>query len=268
MITTIGFPFDDHSSFLRGPAKGPAAIRKAFHSPSSNYFSETGTDLQDHLSLVDVGDLDLSDTQKIIEKISKKVEEIVKKSSKIVCLGGDHSITYPIIKGVSAHYDNLNILHIDAHADVYDDFEGNKFSHACPFARIMESKLAKRLVQVGIRTLNDHQRNQIKKFGIETIEMRDWTDHHKLKFDGPLYISLDMDAFDPAYAPGVSHHEPGGFTTRQVISLIQNLEANIIGADIVELNPDRDVNGITATLAAKMYKEIHAKMINPKTRDD
>ena len=263
MITTLGLPFDEHSSYLRGPAEGPAAIRVAFHSSSSNYFTESGIDLHNHSLLKDDGDLDLSESKKIIENISKKVEKIVKISPKILCLGGDHSVTYPVVQAVSSIHTNLNILHIDAHADVYDEFEGNKFSHACPFARIMETKLVKRLVQIGIRTLNDHQRDQIKKFGIETIEMKDWTDQHELKFDGPLYISLDMDAFDPAFAPGVSHHEPGGFTSRQVIALIQNLKEDIVGADIVELNPDRDINEMTAILAAKVYKEILAKMIEP-----
>src|SRR5690606_28940578 len=115
-----------------------------------------------------------------------------------------------------------------AHADLYDDFEGNPHSHASPFARIMEHRLAKRLVQVGIRTLNPHQREQAKHFGVEIIEIKDWNDNQTFSFEGPLYISLDMDALDPAFAPGVSHHEPGGFSTRQVLNIIQNLKANIV----------------------------------------
>jgi arginase family enzyme len=115
-------------------------------------------------------------------------------------------------------------LHIDAHGDLYDDFEGNKLSHACPFARIMEEKLAKRLLQIGIRTYNAHQREQVKRFNVEAIEMKDWKDGTTLKFNGPVYISLDLDALDPAFVPGVSHYEPGGFSTRQVLSVIQNLK--------------------------------------------
>jgi arginase family enzyme len=163
---------------------------------------------------------------------------------------------------VAASHKNLNILHLDAHADLYDDFEGNPHSHASPFARILEQGLAQRLVQVGIRTLNPHQREQAKRFGVEIIEMKDWKDSHVFSFDGPLYISLDIDALDPTFAPGVSHYEPGGFSTRQVLNIIQNLKANIVGADIVELNPSRDIHNMTAMTAVKFLKELLAKMIN------
>jgi len=124
----------------------------------------------------------------------------------------------------------------------------------------MENGLAQRLVQVGIRTLNTHQADQAKKYKVEIHEMRS-LDLSKIKrFDNPLYISLDMDAFDPAYAPGVSHHEPGGLSARQVINLVQHIDAEVIGADIVEYNPTKDVHQMTAFLAAKMMKEILVKM--------
>ena len=180
---------------------------------------------------------------------------------RVLSFGGDHSITYPIIKGFAKKYPNLNILHIDAHGDLYDDFEGNKLSHACPFARIMEERLAKRLLQIGIRTYNAHQREQVKRFNVEAIEMKDWSDRTPLNLMDHVYISLDLDALDPAFVPGVSHYEPGGFSTRQVLSVIQNLKADIVGADIVELNPTRDINGVTAMVAAKLFKEILVKML-------
>ena len=121
----------------------------------------------------------------------------------------------------------------DAHSDLYDEFEGDKFSHACPFARIMESGLAARLVQVGIRTMNPHQAAQAKRFEVEVHEMRNLDLGNMPRFENPLYLTLDLDGIDPAFAPGVSHHEPGGLSSREVISLIQNLDANIVGADIV-----------------------------------
>ncbi|MBA4054510.1 MAG: agmatinase, partial [Marivirga sp.] len=114
---------------------------------------------------------------------------------------------------------------------------------------------------IGIRTYNAHQREQVARFGVEVVEMKDWTDEKTFEFNGPLYISLDLDALDPAFVPGVSHHEPGGFSTRQVIKIIQKLNAQIVGADIVELNPTRDINGVTGMVAAKLFKEILAKMI-------
>ena len=180
---------------------------------------------------------------------------------KILTLGGDHSITFPVIKALSKKYSSIDILHIDAHSDLYDHYEGDQYSHACPFARIMEGGFAKKLVQVGIRTLNPHQMEQAKKYNVEIHQMKDLDLSIIPKFKNPLYISLDMDGFDPAFAPGVSHHEPGGLTSREVIHLIQNIDAEIIGADIVEYNPDRDFHNMTAFLAAKMMKEILGKMM-------
>jgi arginase family enzyme len=155
----------------------------------------------------------------------------------------------------------LNILHLDAHPDLYDELDGNRRSHACPFARIMEEKLATRLVQVGIRTMNPHQRQQAERFNVEVIDMRHWQPGIPLEFDGPVYLSLDLDVLDPAFAPGVSHHEPGGLSTREVIHLIHSLKAPLVGADIVEYNPQRDPVGMTAMTAAKLLKEVVACMI-------
>ena len=179
----------------------------------------------------------------------------------MITLGGDHSITYPLLKAFHKIHGPLEILHIDAHADLYDSFEGDRFSHACPFARIMEEKLASRLVQVGIRTFSGHQREQAERFGVEVIEMKDYSLEKIPRFKGPLYLSLDMDALDPAFAPGISHHEPGGFTSRELIAIIQNIKAPLVGADIVEYNPVRDINGVTAAVCAKFLKEIAARML-------
>jgi len=155
----------------------------------------------------------------------------------------------------------LDILQIGAHPDLYDNYEGDKYSNACPFARILENGYAASLVQVGIRTLNTHQVEQANKFQVEIHDIKNLDLAKTPEFKNPLYISLDMDALDPALAPGVSHHEPGGLSSRQVIELIQGLEAEIIGADIVEYNPERDFQNMTAFLAAKMMKEILIKMI-------
>ncbi|MEJ0057767.1 MAG: agmatinase [Bacteroidota bacterium] len=256
MIATLDIPFDEFSSFLRGPALGPAKIREAFHSDSANYFTESLVDLKDHPTIKELGPLKLPSGAGVTEAIEHAITDILAQYDKVFSLGGDHSVTYPIIKAFAKKYKDLTILHIDAHPDLYDVFEGNKFSHACPFARIMESGLATRLVQVGIRTMAKHQREQADKFGVEVIQMKDFNPLHKFEFDGPVYVSLDIDAIDPAFAPGVSHHEPGGLTSREVIRILQSLRPNLVGADLVEFNPTRDPSGITAMLAAKLYKEL------------
>jgi len=256
MIGVVGIPFDEFSSFLRGPGQAPAKIREAFHSDSSNYFTENGVDLKNHKQWRDEGDLKLPQGAGVTDAIYSSIDKLFATNSRLLSLGGDHSISYPVVKAVAKKYGPLNILHMDAHPDLYDDFEGNKFSHACPFARIMEEGHAKRLVQVGIRTMNAHQREQSKRYGTEVIEMKDWNSSLRFQFDGPTYLSLDMDVLDPAYAPGVSHYEPGGFTSRELISILQNLKANLVGADLVEFNPTRDPSGMTAMVAAKLFKEL------------
>jgi len=131
-------------------------------------------------------------------------------------------------------------------------------SHASPFARIMEQRLATRLVQVGIRTSNRHCREQARRFGVETVEMKDFVAGRVPIPDQPLYVSIDLDALDPAFAPGVSHHEPGGLSVRDILSVLHRVPGPIVGADVVEYNPTRDINGMTAVVAAKLVKELAA----------
>ena len=125
----------------------------------------------------------------------------------------------------------------------------------------MEEGAAKRLIQVGIRTINGHQREQANKFGVEVIEMRQLPALDRMKVDGPIYVSFDMDALDPAFAPGISHHEPGGMSVREAIAHLHAITGKIAGADIVEFNPVQDSTQITATVAAKLLKEILGKMV-------
>lgn len=261
MVAILGIPSDENSSFLRGPAQAPAAIRQTLYSGSSNWCTEDGLDLEAEPRLVDEGDLKLSPGETGTQ-IESAVARLLQHGARVLSLGGDHAVTYPILKAYGKQFQDLSILHIDAHPDLYDELDGNRCSHACPFARIMEAGLAKRLVQVGIRTLNPHQRRQASRFGVEMVEMRAWPPAAPLEFNGPTYLSLDLDALDPAYAPGVSHHAPGGFTTREVLNLIQGLRAPLVGADIVELNPVRDLAGITAAAAVKFLKEIAARLLD------
>ncbi|MBT8321178.1 MAG: agmatinase family protein [Eudoraea sp.] len=256
-IQLQGILYDEKSSFLRGPAKAPPLIRDAHQSDAFNFFAEDGSEISRDI-ILDKGDFNI-DQYNDIEDISYSN---LKQNIPLITLGGDHSITYPILKAFHKKYGSLEILHIDAHADLYDSLDGDKYSHACPFARIMEDKLASRLVQVGVRTLSSHQREQAERFNVEIIEMRDYTPEKLPRFKGPLYLSLDLDALDPAFAPGLSHHEPGGFTTREVIEIIQNIQAPLVGADLVEYNPDRDRDGVTAVVCAKFLKEIAAKMLH------
>jgi arginase len=265
MPTLLGIPLDVNSSYLRGPAGAPAKIRQAMRSNASNKWSELGVDVGAAGAWADAGDLRLNDSQEKVgddfAEIERAVGELLEKGEHPVLLGGDHSVTYPIMKAFARRYPEPTIIHFDAHPDLYDEFEGSRVSHACPFARIMEDRLAKRLVQVGIRTMNGHQREQAERFGVEIVQMSALPAYDRLKVQGPVYISFDMDVLDPAFAPGISHREPGGMTVREVIAHLHAIEGNIVGADIVEYNPTQDVGGMTAAVAAKIVKEILGKMI-------
>jgi arginase len=258
-IRLIGLPTDSHSSFLRGPAQAPAAIRAALWSNHANSASESGLELGSDILVDEAGDLPLEEGVGDFELIraaaaaGASAEDVTP-----IFLGGDHMVTYPIVAGLAEVHGPVNILHFDAHPDLYDDFEGDPLSHASPFARIMEQGLARRLVQVGIRTLNRHCREQVGRFGVEMVEMRDFAPDRVPIPDGPLYISIDMDALDPAFAPGVSHHEPGGLSVRDVLSVLHKVRSPIVGADVVEYNPARDINSMTAVVAAKLVKELAA----------
>jgi arginase len=152
----------------------------------------------------------------------------------------------------------LTVLHFDAHSDLYDDFEGDRYSHACPFARALEEGLMVRLVQVGIRCMTAHLRAQVARFGVEVYEASRWREAAAVipRLDGPIYISLDLDVLEPMLAPGLSHPEPGGLSVRDVIDLIGAVRAPIVGADIVEYNPRNDLRDLTAHVAAKFVKEL------------
>ena len=260
-LALIGIRYDENSSFTKGAADAPPQIRAALRSDAWNLTTENGTDLSGDSTFFDAGDIEPVPGSEMSALIENSLYTLIADGLMPISLGGDHSITYPIVRAFARKYNNLSILHFDAHPDLYDHYQGNRNSHASPFARIMEQKLVKRLVQVGIRTVTAHQREQVRKFGVESIEMRDLTENIQLEFDSPVYISFDIDALDPAFAPGVSHREPGGMSTRQAIDMIQRLKGRVVGADIVEFNPRMDPLHVTGTVCAKLLKEIAARML-------
>ena len=260
-VAVVGVPLDENSSFLRGPALAPRRIRDALQSGSANWCTEDVEDLSARTDWRDVGDLAPGSGAEAMAAIEQAIARLLARGANVLTLGGDHSITYPIIRAYAAAYPDLTILHIDAHPDLYDELDGQRFSHACPFARIMEEGLVKRLIQVGIRAMTPHQRDQARRFGVEVIPMRDYQPGLAFEIDGPVYVSLDLDALDPAFAPGVSHHEPGGFSVREVYNILRGVGAPIVGADLVEYNPVRDHADQTAMVAAKFYKELVALLL-------
>lgn len=259
--TLIGIPYDASSSYLRGAARAPARIREALRSPSSNSWSERLVDTGAPGLLVDTGDVRFVDGRDPRDTVTTVIRRVLEDGGRPVSLGGDHSVTLPILRAVRPHVPKLTILHVDAHPDLYDSFDGDPFSHACPFARILEEGLADRLVQAGIRTMNGHQLDQVRRFGVDVVDMLSWDAGRRPVVEGPVYVTIDIDGIDPAFAPGVSHPEPGGLSVRDVIRLIEGVRGNVVGADVVEYNPTRDVGDATAFVCAKLVKELVASMM-------
>lgn len=266
-LALVGFRSDENSSFLRGAAEAPPLIRSALASDASNSWTESGVELTE-ADFFDAGDFAAApgaSSATLMNTIEGAIGALLDRGLKPIALGGDHAVTYPILKAFAKRHPRLSILHFDAHPDLYDAFQGNRLSHACPFARIMEEKLAGRLVQVGLRTVNAHQRAQIARFGVEAIEMKDFRDGLAIAFDTPVYVTIDLDGLDPAFAPGVSHREPGGLSTRQVLDVLARIGAPVVGADVVEFNPRMDPSGMTAMVCAKLVKELAGKMLEKTT---
>jgi agmatinase len=258
MITLLGIPWDGSSSYQRGAAEAPQRIREALRAASSNPFNERGDDVSSANVLIDDGDLALpEDPAAARQAIEAEVRVLLDAGKVPLLLGGDHSITYPILRAYE-DWESLTVVHFDAHGDLYDEYNGDRFSHACPFARVMEAGLASRLIQVGIRTLTPHQREQAARFRVEIFGADRWREALPVigAVRGPVYVSLDLDVLEPMLAPGLSHPEPGGLTVRDVLDGLATLRAPLAGADVVEYNPRNDWRDLTARVAAKFVKEI------------
>lgn len=257
-VALLGLPIDEYSSHLKGAAGAPAAIREALYSPEGNPFTESGLDVSEPAVLDNRGDLVLDVGEDPWPRIEVEVDAIIHSGAKPLLLGGDHSVTHPVLRSVRRHHLRLALVHIDAHPDLYEDFGGTPRSHASPIARILEEGLADRVVQIGIRSATRHQLEQQARYGVEVFEMKDLRETPHIIFNEPVYVTVDIDALDPAYAPGVSHREPGGLSTRELLAILRGIDGNVIGGDVVEYNPARDRDGVTAAVASKIVKEMIA----------
>jgi arginase len=267
--TLVGVPYDAGSSFMRGAAAAPPVIREALMSSATNRWSEGLLDTGAPGVMSDAGDLVLSNSRGALQKVEEELLQLLGDRRRPIVLGGDHSTSYAAIRAVRQHTPKLTVLQFDAHPDLYPEFEGRRDSHACQFAHLLEERCIDQLVQVGIRTMNDIQHLQAERFAVEVIDMQRWAAGDRAyTLQHPVYVSIDVDVFDPAFAPGVSHREPAGLDLRTVLTAIESINQPIVGADIVEFNPSRDPVGLTAPLCAKLVKELVATMVNWRGKPD
>ncbi len=257
-MVIVGAPMDFTASFRPGSRFGPAEIRNV-----SEGLEEFSFDLQRDLAdrnYFDAGDipLPLGSAKKSLICIERALETIIKDGKKPLLLGGEHLVSLPAVKKAAESYPGLVVLHFDAHADLRDDYLGEKFSHATVMRRISEVVGGDNLFQFGIRS--------------GTSEEFQWGNRHTHMYPGkiseplydiiheikglPVYISLDIDVVDPAFAPGTGTPEPGGCTSMEILNALHLLQGlNVIGMDIVEVCPVLDQSQITALLAAKLVRD-------------
>lgn len=259
-VVVLGLPTSRNSSYLRASPDAPARVAAAVLREEGNPCAENGVDISDRALVHYLGALAL-ETDDEFDRMRRVAAEAFGLGKLPLFIGGDHSVTYPLVAGLHDVVGPVHIVHVDAHPDLYDNLLDNPLSHASPFARILEQGYARSLTQYGVRTLTAHQREQVTRFGVRCHEMR----HHRRwtppEVDGPVYVSLDLDAIDPAFVPGVAHQEPGGMSVRDVLDVLGWIDAPVVGGDVVEYHPQRDIQGTTAIVAAKLVRELSAKMI-------
>ncbi|HVB10404.1 MAG TPA: agmatinase [Bacillota bacterium] len=252
-IVLFGVPLDLTTSFRPGTRFGPAAIRAA-SDVLEDWSLALGKGLAD-VPFRDVGDIDLAPgdlegSLAAIEKAARKIEGLP------IALGGEHLITWPLVRVAASRHPNLHILQMDAHADLRDDYHGLRYSHATVMRRCAELLGPERIHQFGIRSaIEEEVRWAAALFPFDVLKPL-----HQVGDElgqAPVYVSIDIDVADPAFAPGTGTPEPGGIDARELLAAVAALRGlNVVAADVVEVAPAYDPGGITAALAAKVVREL------------
>ena len=268
-LVFAGLPCDAQSTFRRGPAEGPSRIRLAYDGRCYNATTELGADLAGLVS--DAGDwFPGGSWEETREDYRFRAEELLAGEAVPFFAGGDHAITMPLVEALEVLEEPVHVVQLDAHPDLYPEFDGDRWSHACVGARILEMEHVASLTQIGIRTLNQAQLEVARRHAgrLTILEARDLSirpsDLSHIPDGAPVYLTVDLDAFDPAYAPGVSHPVPGGVSPRQALALIQEAPWRLVGMDAVEVNPSLDQGDRTAVLAARLLHEAMGRVEEPE----
>ena len=249
-ITVLGCPLDATSSFRGGTKFAPESIRKASWTLET-YSPYLKQDLDD-MMFYDAGNLELppGNLERSLELIESAVAEIVGKGKKILVLGGEHLVTYPILRAMKKRFGDMQIVHFDAHCDLRDEYEGQKLSHATVMKRVKELGRTE-MFQIGIRSGTRREFEELAPIDSPASLAA------RLNRNIPIYVSFDMDVFDPSLVAGVTTPEPGGLTFNEVMEYFSVLVGmNIIGADIVELAPDYDTTFVSSVTASKVAREM------------
>jgi len=271
-VALLGIPYDGGTSYRTGARFGPRAVRE-----QSSLIRPWNPVLKVHpfekLHVADCGDVNVApiSIERTYEAIERRIGEVAAEGAMPVCVGGDHSVTLPILRALARRHGRpLGVVHFDAHPDTWDEYFGSKFFHGTPFRRAVEEGLVdpRRMIQIGIRgplygseDFEFQDRHGIEVIRIETVKEQGtaWVTERLGRLrGGPVYCSFDIDAVDPAYAPATGTPEVGGLTSYEALVLVRALVGlALVGADVVEVSPPYDGPGqITSLLAANLMFEL------------
>lgn len=254
----FGIPMDFTVSFRTGTRQGPQSIREL--SDGIEDYSPYLERSLEELEYFDGGNIDLpfGNVKKSLELIEKVAQNIFNDDKFPIAIGGEHLVSYPLIKAAAKKHSNLNIIHFDAHADLRASYCNEELSHACAMRRVLDIIDSKRLYQFGIRSGTKEEFD----FGKSNTSFYPFEGYDRVKEvllnlrEEPIYITLDIDVVDPSFAPGTGTPEPGGYTSKEMIEIIHLFKGkNVVGFDIVEVSPALDISLRTSLLAAKLIRE-------------
>lgn len=274
-IAMIGAPWDGGSSFRPGARFGPRAVRSVAFNPSTHHF-HSGVVLKNALKIVDFGDANcpVGRPQLAFSSIASKVREALAGGAMPLLIGGDHSVTIPAVRAAveSEDPDQIGLIQIDAHADTDNEIDGDRLSHGCVIRRLVEDGLVvgDNILQLGLRGFwpPASQLEWARDQGISWLSVDKAVHDVALvssldalrKKVSKVYLTVDLDSLDPAFAPGVGTPEPGGFSTRELFGIIRSVcnRFQFVGVDVVELVPSHDVADVSVNVALRTTLEILA----------
>lgn len=263
-IVILPIPYDGTSTWGKGADKGPAAIIEA----SANmelYDIETDSEVYKQGIFTEKPVTEKSSPEKMVEAVKKKVQELLKKNLFTVLLGGEHSVSIGTIYAHAQKYKNLTVLQLDAHSDMRSEYHGSKNNHACVMARAQE---VAKTMQVGIRSMDAGEKKNLAKstvfFAEKIQEDKQWQEKVLASLTENVYVTIDLDVFDPSIMPSTGTPEPGGLGWYEVLTLLKKVaqQKKVVGFDVVELCPNKinkSPDFLTAKLIYKLLSYIYQR---------
>ena len=255
-IALFGVPYDGTTSFRPGTRFGPAAIREV-STGLETYCPQLDRDLED-IPYADIGAVEIpyGDPQPVVDAVRHATGTVLAAGMKPLMLGGEHSISSGAVAAVAEQHPDLVLVQLDAHADLRNEWLGSRHSHACAMRRCLEVLPSQHLLQIAIRSGTSEEFKELHRSD-RLISVQDIPERMNPLRGRPIYLTVDLDWFDPAVMPGTGTPEPGGFIWNDFAAVINELRHHhLMGADVVELAPQLDSSGISSVLAAKVTRSL------------